>query len=98
MVTAHCSWTLFGAAAERGWSAAALFTDIKGAYYAVIRQYVVGTVLPEDVLRVLLHKLDLAAEVVPEALAFINEQGSLLRQGNADPALITILRGLNEES
>ena len=39
--SAHCSWALFSAAAEAKVSVGALYSDIKRAYYSVIRQYVV---------------------------------------------------------
>ena len=76
-------------------SAGALFTDIKGAYY-VIRQYVVGSVGPDDQFRSILARLNLGAGFAEEALRLINLHGSLLQQGATDPALVSFLRDLNE--
>ena len=51
VLSAHCSWALFAAAVEAKTSAGALYSDIKSAYYSVIREYVVGFIGPEAQLR-----------------------------------------------
>ena len=42
ILTTHCSWAFVSTAMDGKQSAGALFTDIRSAYYSIIRQYVVG--------------------------------------------------------
>ena len=94
-LTSHCSWALcFFAAADTGSSAAALFIDVKSAYYSVVHQLVVGTGDAEYVLRGILANLNLQPEAQAEVLRFINEQGSLMQGGGASFALIDFMREL----
>ena len=98
VLSAHCSWALFSAAAEAKVSAGALYSDIKCAYYSVIRQYVVGYVGPEMQLRACLHRLGLSTEVSATAVEFVNNHCPLLQLGQADPALVEYMRSLNENT
>ena len=98
VLSAHCSWALFSAAAEAKVSAGALYSDIKSAYYLVIWQYVVGFPGPEMQLRACLHRLGLSPEVSAAAVEFVIIHGSLLQLGQADPALVEYMRSLNEDA
>ena len=98
ILAAHCSWTLFAAAKQQGVSAGALYSDVKGAYYGVIRQLVVGSDQPDDTLRAVLQGLSLPIEVAQAMVEFIRLHGSLLQVAGAPPALVRLLREMNEET
>ena len=55
-LAAHCSWALFMAATHNSTSAGPLFTDMRSAYYTVIRQFVVGSKDTDEVVRAILQK------------------------------------------
>ena len=86
------------AAAESGASVAASFTDIKSAYYSVIRQLAVGSEAQDDALRAVLARLPLSVEAQRGAVLFIQEQGSLLATGGASQSLVQFMRTLNEDT
>ena len=96
--SAHCSWALFELARARGQAAAALFADLKSAYYSIVRQFVIGFSGHDDVLRAIMHRLDLPPAVCQELVRFLAVQGSLLRTGGASQDLIDILTDLNEDT
>ena len=98
ILAAHCSWTLFAAAKQQGVSAGALYSDVKGAYYGVIRQLVVGSDQPDDTLRAVLQGLSLPIEVAQAMVEFIRLHGSLLQVAGAPLALVRLLREMNEET
>ena len=98
VLSAHCSWALFAASTEAKTSAGALYSDIKSAYYSVLREYVVGFSGPEDQLRTCFARLGLSADVAAAAIHFVNTHGSLLQLGQADPALVEYMRCLNDDT
>ena len=95
---AHCSWALFSAAAVNRSSAGALFGDIRSAYDSAIRQVVVGSEEPDDVLLCVFERLGLAPDTCRAIIDFIHTQSSLLAIGGASPSLTAFLRVLNEET
>ena len=66
LLAARCSWALFAAAGESKQSAGASFTDIRSAYYSIIRQYVTGHIRNDDIFRTIAARLNLMPEVVVE--------------------------------
>ena len=74
------------------------FCDLAAAYYSVIRQYVVGTVLPEQRLLVLMDILGLNPAQRAELLAFLRAEGSLLKNAGMSPALQQLVRDMNEDT
>ena len=76
-----------------GLSAAAVFCDLSAAYYSVIRQYVVGTDLPEQRLLVLMDILGLDPAQRAELLAFLSAEGSLLKSAGREPCLAAACEG-----
>jgi hypothetical protein len=94
----HCSWALFASAEATGQSAGALFSDIRSAYYNVIRQLVFGTAESDDALLVIFHRLQLGPETCAEVLQFVHAKSSILAQGGASEELVDLLRALNEQT
>ena len=84
--------------ADTGASAAALFTDIKSAYYSVVRQLVVGTDEADDALRGIPARMNLQPEVQAEVVRFVQEQRSLMQARGAPPTMTDFMRELNEDT
>ena len=63
----------------RGLSAATIFCDLAAACCSVVRQYVVGTDLPEQRLLALMDILGLNPVQRSELVAFLRTEGSLLK-------------------
>ena len=66
----------------------ALFTDIRSAYYSIIRQYVTGFCGPDDAFLAIIAGLSLSVEIAAATLAFIHEFSSLLEVGGVDPTVL----------
>jgi hypothetical protein len=63
VLAAHCSWALCTTAACTSKAASALFTDVRSAYYSVVRQLVVGALQQDDALRAILARLPLTEQL-----------------------------------
>ena len=98
ILTAHCSWALFAAAGDAKVSASALFTDIRSAYYSIIRQYVTGFCGLDASLLAIIARLSLSVKIAVAALAFIHACSSILEVGGVDPSVLALLRDLNEST
>ena len=96
VMTQFATRVFFNVAKIRGLSAAAVFCDLAAAYYSVIRQYVVGTDLPEQRLLVLMDILGLDPAQRAELLAFLRAEGSLLKSARMSTALQQLVRDMNE--
>ena len=90
----HC----FATTAEAKQSASALFTDIRSAYYSIIRPYVTGFHSNDDAFRAIADRLNLASDVIAAVLACIHDFGALLQVGGADPSLICLLQDIHEST
>ena len=82
----------------RGHSAAAVSCDLAAAYDSVVRQYVVGTDLPEQRLLVLMDLLWLNFVQRSGLVAFLQTQGSLLKSAGLSPALQQLMRDMHEDT
>ena len=98
VMTQFATRVFFDVAKIRGLSAAAVFCDLAAAYYSVIRQYVVGTDLPEQRLLVLMDILGLDPAQRAELLAFLRAEGSLLKSADMSPALKQLVRDMDEDT
>ena len=96
--TVYHARVFFDVAKIRGLSAAAVFCDLAAAHYSVIRQYVVGTDLPEQRLLALMDILGLDPSPRAELLAFLRAEGSLLKNAGMSPALQQLVRDNNEDA
>ena len=65
---------------------------------SVVRQYVVGTDLPEQRLLVLMDILGLNPVQRSELVAFLQTEGSLLKSAGLSPALQQLVRDMNEDT
>ena len=97
-MTQFATRVFFDVAKIRGLSAAAVFCDLAAAYYSVIRQYVVGTGLPEQRLLVVMDILGLDPVQIAMLLAFLRAEGSLLKSAGTSPALQQLVRDMNEDT
>ena len=98
VMTQFATRVFFDVAKIRGLSAAAVFCDLAAAYYSVIRQYVVGTDLPEQRLLVVMDILGLDPVQRAKLLAFFRAEGSLLKSAGMSPALQQLVRDMNEDT
>ena len=73
-----------------------MYSDVKGADYGVMRQLVVGTEQPDEVLRIMLQGLTVPGDVVQNMLEFLHLRGSLVQSAGASPALTRLLQDMNE--
>ena len=98
VMTQFTTRVFFDVAKVSGLSVAAVFCDLAAAYYSVIRQYVVGTDLPEQRLLVLMDILGLDPAQRAELLAFLGAEGSLLKNAGMSAALQQLVRDMNEDT
>ena len=84
----------FDVARIRGLSAAAVFCDLGAAFFSEVRQYVVGSDLPEQRLLVLMDILGLNFVQRSEPVTFLRAEGSLLKSAGLSLALQQLVRDM----
>ncbi|CAE7613083.1 CYB2, partial [Symbiodinium sp. KB8] len=92
-----CSRSVLNFAKTRGLSAGLLFVDLQSAYYAVIRETVLGGGLSDRPLAAVADALGLDAEDL-QILKYYVEEEPILHQQNASPLLVTMARELHQQT
>ena len=92
-----CSRSLLGYAKARGLSASLLFVDLQSAYYAVIRETILGGDLADRPITEVASALGLDAEDL-QILKFYVEEEPVLQQQAANPLLVSLAREMHRQT
>ena len=92
-----CSRSVLSFARASHMSAGLLFVDLQSAYYAVIRETVLGGGLSDRPIEVVAGALGLDTEDL-QLLRFYAEQEPILHQQNAGPLLVSLARELHRQT